>query len=349
MSSYDHHPFFSICVPVYNTKNYVEECLASVEGQSFEDYEVLVMDDGSTDGTTEVVRALASRFEDGKFRFLYSSENRGTYKTRLNLIDESRGKYVLFLDSDDAYVSGDVLLRIGDATQTLGLDILFFNATNTVNGSRLLVDYGKLASFNDGTLDPRAVKQFALDGYELNSLCFKAVRRTLLDGEARFHRRIDMCEDRLLSVQAILGASRFGLINQPMYYYRKNEGSVTRKRFYTRFFFDQMLVDRTLCSCARKEGLDVAGLYRMVLKVMCSDLRLCAGCSGSAKHKADFVELLESMRKDTFAAEALKENGLHALRPDERLLVRGVRGNWSPKTLYRMARAFDAAKGIIAR
>ncbi len=103
MSSCNGGPFFSICVASYNAARYIGECLESIACQSFKDYEVVLVDDGSTDGTADVVDSVAYMFEPGVLRSFRSPDNRGTYETRLDLIRRSLGDYILFLDSDDMY------------------------------------------------------------------------------------------------------------------------------------------------------------------------------------------------------------------------------------------------------
>ncbi len=348
MSSCNGGPFFSICVASYNAARYIGECLESIACQSFKDYEVVLVDDGSTDGTADVVDSVAYMFEPGVLRSFRSPDNRGTYETRLDLIRRSLGDYILFLDSDDMYASPDALQKMHKAISSGRLDILVFNATRSMEVPRPLESLGCLVVGDDGLLDLQAVRRCALNTYKMNSLCYKAVRRDLLGWSVEAGRRVDMCEDRLLSVSAILTADRVGLLDEPLYFYRKNEESVTRKRFYVRFFFDQMFVDSTLCARARSAGLDVSGLYRMDQKLMCSDLRLCATAPKSDRSLEVFDELLGSMRAEPFAREALGVRPFRRLRPDEALLVGGIRRGWPSRVLYVLARGFAAAKRLVA-
>lgn len=89
-------PFYSIIIPLYNKEKAIEKTLKSVFQQSFTDYEVLVINDGSTDKSEEKVK----RFSDERLR-LISTENRGVSQARNLGISESKGKLVAFLDADD--------------------------------------------------------------------------------------------------------------------------------------------------------------------------------------------------------------------------------------------------------
>jgi glycosyltransferase involved in cell wall biosynthesis len=90
-------PRVSVVIPVHNREPYIGAAIASVLAQTFGDFELLVIDDGSTDGTRDVVRS----FRDQRIRLLCQASNRGIAKTRNAGVDAARGDYLAFLDSDD--------------------------------------------------------------------------------------------------------------------------------------------------------------------------------------------------------------------------------------------------------
>ena len=92
-------PIVSVIVPTYNRANYLGEALDSILGQTFADYEAIVVDDGSTDRTAELVRSVS----DPRIRYVYQ-ENQGVSSARNRGIREARGSYVAFLDSDDLWL-----------------------------------------------------------------------------------------------------------------------------------------------------------------------------------------------------------------------------------------------------
>lgn len=116
-------PRFSVVVPTFNGADHIEECLSSVLSQGFEDVEVIVADDMSTDGTVNVVRSLARR--DARIRLLVRAQNGGTLRSRRDGVLASTGDYVLLLDQDDALVPG-ALVAIDRALGEHDPDILHF-------------------------------------------------------------------------------------------------------------------------------------------------------------------------------------------------------------------------------
>ena len=91
-------PAISLLVAVYNTSQYVEQCLQSIADQSFSDIEVILINDGSTDRSGEWLEAFAER--DERFRVIHQS-NQGLGAVRNRGIEEAKGTYLAFVDSDD--------------------------------------------------------------------------------------------------------------------------------------------------------------------------------------------------------------------------------------------------------
>jgi glycosyltransferase involved in cell wall biosynthesis len=91
-------PLISVCLPVYNTERYVAGAVESILGQTLGDFELLILDDGSTDGSLEVLRRYAAR--DPRIR-LTSRPNKGLVTTLNELIDQSRGEFLARMDADD--------------------------------------------------------------------------------------------------------------------------------------------------------------------------------------------------------------------------------------------------------
>lgn len=99
-------PKFSIIVPVYNTEKYVKRCLDSIKSQSFKDYEVIIVNDGSTDNSSDIISKYSYK--------VINQENQGLSMVRNNGVKEASGDYLIFLDSDD-YIEKDLLEEINNS------------------------------------------------------------------------------------------------------------------------------------------------------------------------------------------------------------------------------------------
>lgn len=110
----------SIIIPIYNKSEYLVECIESVRGQSLKDIEIICVDDGSTDGSAEIVAKFAK--QDSRIK-LIRQQNLGAGAARNAGIKVAMGEYVVFLDADDYYPSNDTLARIYGAAKANNADI----------------------------------------------------------------------------------------------------------------------------------------------------------------------------------------------------------------------------------
>jgi len=113
-------PLFSVVVPVWNRAAWVRRCAASVLAQEFSDYELIVVDDGSTDGSPAALSDVA----DPRLRVLARGENGGTWAARAAGVREARGDWIVFLDSDDELTAGALAFfagKVGGAPPAVGV------------------------------------------------------------------------------------------------------------------------------------------------------------------------------------------------------------------------------------
>lgn len=114
-------PKVSIIVPVYNASRYLQECVQNVKLQSFKDWELLLINDGSSDGSAELSDQLAST--DSRIR-VFHKPNTGVSDTRNHGLDMASGEYVIFLDADDYWVDNTALERMYNLAKTNNLDVI---------------------------------------------------------------------------------------------------------------------------------------------------------------------------------------------------------------------------------
>ena len=128
---------FSIIIPIYNTGSYLDECIGSVIRQDYHDFELILIDDGSTDSSAEICR----RWKEKDSRImLITKENQGTARTRNVGLNNARGEYILFLDSDDKWTNCSVLSSIKKRIELYGADVISFNFSKT-KGDKISVPY----------------------------------------------------------------------------------------------------------------------------------------------------------------------------------------------------------------
>lgn len=277
-------PYFSICIPTFNACGYVLDCLASVVSQTFEDWELIVCDDCSTDLTLDVVKrfVVSEPALAGRFTLIRMDENSGPFLARRRAFAQAQGRYVICLDSDDELNSKASLYEIHKAICQSSCDVLLFNMTDQKNEEHFLVDYSCLDANGVGPVSKEKVIAAFSSGYQLNNLASKAIRRQCLGiGDCQFSKGLRMCEDRLEMVGVLGSAEKFYLYDKALYYYRPNCISTTHGFFSFEYCKQQALVENVvsvfLDSMEKRQDL-LKTLNRNSLLVISHDMRrLAAG------------------------------------------------------------------------
>jgi glycosyltransferase involved in cell wall biosynthesis len=225
----------SVIVPVYNTEAYVQEAIESICRQTLRELEVIVVDDGSTDHSLEVVHRLA---EADPRLHVYTQENQGLSVTRNTGLGHARGKYVYFMDSDD-WLEAEALEQCYHACEKLRLDFVIFDAQS-------FADSGPTAemptlSYRHSVLPPGEVTtgttlfdaQLRAEAFT-PSACLSFLRRSFLEEERlRFYPGI-LHEDQLFSATLYLTAQRVACIPSAFFHRRMRPDSIMTRHFSRR-------------------------------------------------------------------------------------------------------------------
>lgn len=217
-------PTISVIVPVYNVEKYLEECVESVLSQTFTDYELLLIDDGSTDSSGDLCDQIAKR--DTRVRVFHKS-NGGISSARNKGMDEAEGDWIVFLDSDDKWADKDGLGRLYDYATRNNLDALRFeyqsmNDDMTVRLPQKVTDKQMCCN--------KVLSNFELVKYGIAGEWFSMLfllRREFVDVQ-RYNTNLSFLEDmdfycRLFATHEC----RCGYVADAFYLYRKREGSLS--------------------------------------------------------------------------------------------------------------------------
>lgn len=147
-------PFVSVVIPTYNLARYTSEALTSVQAQTFTDFEVVIVDDGSTDDTIQIVQPFLS---DSRFN-LIQQENHGTAAARNTAVRHARGKWVAFLDCDDLWLPDKLEKQVALIEADPGASLVFGNGIEFAEDGDTGYFYRKREAFPDGVGLPRLLK-----------------------------------------------------------------------------------------------------------------------------------------------------------------------------------------------
>ncbi|MFJ1615575.1 CDP-glycerol glycerophosphotransferase family protein [Streptomyces sp. NPDC088251] len=217
-------PRLSVVVPVYNVEEYLEDCLRSVAEQSATDIEVVLVDDGSTDGSTAVAQTFAAR--DRRFRYvrqpnagLSAARNTGVRHTRAGV------PYLAFVDSDDIVVH-DAFARMLASLESTGSDLATGNVWRlNEQGRQQAWQYRWLTATRTRTHISRDPRLLA-DRVAWN----KVFRRSFWDRHAFAFPEGRLYEDTPVMIPAHFLAGSVDVLHEHVYYWRVREGSITRRR-----------------------------------------------------------------------------------------------------------------------
>lgn len=214
----------SVIVPVYNVEPYLVECIDSVINQSFRDFEIILVDDGSTDNSGKICERFEQEYPE--FIVVIRQKNQGVFAARIAGINKACGDIFVFLDSDDT-LRKDALEVIYKTFYKYSCDMLFYDAGVCQNYSSRVV-----CNFIDDNVvyEQASIKKLymKLITYKIpNSVCLKAIRRERVCIPVRFknYYQVKHGEDLLMSVYFISRCKKVLYIKQDLYYYRIRSGS----------------------------------------------------------------------------------------------------------------------------
>lgn len=117
-------PYISICLPVYNMENYIEQAILSILNQSFQNFEIVIVNDFSNDNTIDIIMKL--QLKDDRIRLINHLKNLGVYTSRVDGILASRGKYIILMDPDDMFLNPNIFEKLYNYNLKYNLDIIEF-------------------------------------------------------------------------------------------------------------------------------------------------------------------------------------------------------------------------------
>lgn len=226
----------SVIIPVYNTEKYIEECIQSVLDNDFKEFEVICVDDGSTDSSLELMQKMVDEYD---CITILTQENKGQSAARNKALEVAKGKYVYFLDSDDK-IKPNTLGELYNRLEKEQLDVLYFSGESFYESKELEETFedfedayrreGQYGACTDGFGILKALRENK--DYSV-SPCIQILRKEFLDeNQIRFVEGI-IHEDNFFSFLVFVNAKRANCIND-IYFLRRVRGesvmTVTKSR-----------------------------------------------------------------------------------------------------------------------
>lgn len=223
----------SVIVPAYNAQAQIEKCIGSITEQTFAEWELLIIEDGSTDHTLEVCEKMAGR--DARIRVLHQA-NKGAAAARNYGFREAKGSWIVFVDADD-WIEPDCLNRAYDVAQEERADIVFWNMQHEFSDGRIqkaVPLYGEKRIFA-GTECEKLVDMMLTEHTEtgmsflnMTGPCCKLIRASMLESLC-FPEQLSSGEDACLVCQVLQKCDRVVYLSDIFYHRNMLENSLSNQ------------------------------------------------------------------------------------------------------------------------
>lgn len=235
-------PEISIIVPVYKVEKYLNKCISSILSQTFKDFELILVDDGSPDKCGEICDEYAKK---DKRILVIHSQNKGAANARNLGLNTARGKYIGFVDSDD-FIDSKMYEKLYKIIITENSDIVFSKIIYFENENKLVnveeaITEGKIVDIKKQLIAPIIGNR--LDKYNdrrIGSNIFRCLfkKEIIIDNKIRLKEGLLYGEDTLFIIEYLNKCNTAYVINDYLYYYRNNPESITNR--YKEGFFDSV-------------------------------------------------------------------------------------------------------------
>lgn len=304
----------SVIMPVYNVEDYLKESIESILNQSFGDFEVICIDDGSTDSSLNILRDYEKK--DARVR-VFSQSNNGAGASRNTAIPYATGEYVYFMDSDD-YLDLDAFERLNDFIDGKDFDFIMFKVSNFIekSGERIDDDYYNMPYLKDRVglnhFSYEDVSDFALD------LCVcppgNLFKREFIS-DIRFPEGL-LFEDNVFFTHALFKAERIYFMDEFLYNRRKRLDSTTAP--VTVKSLDTIAITDMLLDLCKKYGHDHRKelYYRIFHNIYQIFKKADENMKDEffEKIKANYLKYTEKWEMDDYFNDNLKDEYRHMFR-----------------------------------
>ena len=229
----------SVIIPAYNTDLYIDRCLDCVCSQTYKDIEILIVNDGSTDRTPQIIEEYAKR--DGRIRVFTHTQNQGNGIGRNMAIREAKGEYVMFVDSDD-YISKDAITKLANCLDGNLPDVVLYGynmySQNKKGKEKLIHQFLPEISGNESKELLMNMILAQQKGFTFAPWVYLCRREFLLENDIMFDESGRYFEDNIFTTKIVFYVNRLFVLKEALYYYilRDNSimGSTSKKKINDR-------------------------------------------------------------------------------------------------------------------
>lgn len=214
----------SIIVPVYNCEEYIEECIKSISKQTYENIEIIIVNDGSKDNSLNIIKKISN--QDNRIKYI-DKKNEGANIARKVGIEASNGKYVMFVDSDDWIDYQTINELVSIINKNPNIDMIKFSMLLEPSHKSVDIFEEKYLEIDKSRFE--MIYELFITSYKMNSICATLIKRKIIDKDQK-SLNVNRCfaEDLLINIDIIDKCNEIVFMNKPFYHYRNNQKSTTK-------------------------------------------------------------------------------------------------------------------------
>ncbi len=283
-------PLVSVVIPVYNAEAYIRTCIEQILSQTYENLEIIFIDDGSKDKSRDICLEYAEK--DNRIK-VYTKENGGVSSARNMGIGKATGDFLLLLDSDD-WLENDTVSKLVNASSENSADVVLFEySVDYPQGKSVVHTHKEL----EGRMSVSDAVYHTIAGTNRFAVT-KFYKREKI-GSTRFDETIHHGEDTLFACLVLANCESAYFLAEPMYRYVQSEGSATRKDYFNKRLLsgkDAYLALIDLCKEKFPEIADVAiYCYLEILMIIIMDMYKAP--KENREYIKDFTKEIREYRK----------------------------------------------------
>lgn len=286
-------PKYSVVIPVYNTEKYIEKCVYSLVSQNYKSCEIILINDCSTDGSSQLCNFFAKQYSN--VVVINQPENKGVSAARNKGIEVATGDYILFVDSDD-FVAEDYFEVLDRLLEGERYELVSFgNYEYLIDGDGNVETKISDMNYDVSCKDTSPWNKFFLKTFFASPWNKLFLKKILLHYNIRFDEECVCYEDYLFNVEYCKHISTFMITRKPLYYYRQftNVNHVSKRKWGKRFMISNKVAKKTEeIIMSKSETEDISEMRRYIYRAYLVELE--AAKVSNIDYKASMKELLKN-------------------------------------------------------
>ncbi len=315
--------FLSVLISVYNAEKYIDRCIGSIVSQSFKEFELILVNDGSTDSSLQKCIQWKKKYPE--LVKVINKDNTGSLLSRRRCLEEAHGEYIYIMDADDYLLNENMFEMIKMAINRYKCDLVFFNATNSDNENWIYQYPYKDKEIFEGK-DLNKLYERLVEGDSLNSLWNKVFSKNIVDWDVNYvkYEYVRNGTDFFQVIPIILNAKKVLYLNEAYYCYQisDNQESIVHK--FNPYIYDSLKAGyvRLNNELARRGIMNVDLEKKLYKRFMMMSSTAVYKIRFARDREFNLYKYLKNIRQDFWFRDIYKKCNIHEIPLKRRMIIK---------------------------